>query len=68
MEISEINKIYDNKFYDAEHLRSIAFRLMREEGIDEEEKVLQACLKEGLYDSVYDGDNLIGIKLTLKRK
>ena len=43
-------------------------QMMREEGIDEEEKVLQTCLKEGLYDSVYDGDNLIGIKLTLKNK
>lgn len=67
MEINEISEIYNNKYYDAEDLRSIAYRLMKDGGANEEERVLQTCLKEGLYDSICNENEIIGIKINLKK-
>lgn len=67
MEITEIDKVYNNKFYSSTDLGIIAFRALNKEEMTEEEKILQTCLRKGLYDSMCDETGEIGIKINLDK-
>lgn len=67
MQTTEINRIYNNKFYSSTELGIIAFRAMSNEKMTEEESILKECLRRGLYDSMYDEQGEIGIKINLDK-
>lgn len=67
MEIKEIDKVYNNKFYSSTDLGIIAFRALNKEEMTEEEAILQTCLRRGLYDSMCDENGEIGIKINLDK-
>lgn len=67
MQITEINRIYNNKFYSSTELGIIAFRALNNEKMTEEDTILKECLRRGLYDSMYDEQGEIGIKINLDK-
>lgn len=67
MEVTEIDKVYNNKFFSTTDLGIIAFRVLKKEKMTEEEEVLQTCLRRGLYDSMCDETGEIGIKINLDK-
>lgn len=67
MEITEIDKVYNNKFFSSNDLGIIAFRALKKEKMTKEEEVLQTCLRNGLYDSMCDETGEIGIKINLDK-
>lgn len=67
MEIKEIDKVYNNKFYSSTDLGIIAFRALNKEKMTQEEEILQTCLRKGLYDSMCDETGEIGIKINLDK-
>lgn len=67
MEITEINKVYNNKFYSTADLGVVAFKVLSKEEMTEEDVILQTCLRKGLYDSMCDETGEIGIKINLDK-
>lgn len=67
MEITEINKVYNNKFYSTADLGAVAFKVLSKEEMTEEDVILQTCLRKGLYDSMCDETGEIGIKINLDK-
>lgn len=67
MEVTEIDRVYNNKFYSTTELGIIAFRALNKEKMTEEETILQTCIRRGLYDSMCDETGEIGIKINLDK-
>ena len=67
MEVTDIDKVYNNKFFSTTDLGIIAFRVLKKEKMTKEEEVLQTCLRRGLYDSMCDETGEIGIKINLDK-